>query len=305
MNTFRSKASIIFILICLGPGDVFAQLYQAGSEKGKSEFHWPKGKKMAISLTFDDARLSQADKGIPLLNRYDVKATFYISPNNVLKRQEAWKDAHETGHEIGNHTVGHPCSGNFEWSRENALEDYTLQEMRAELDSANEFIEKNLGIRPVSFAYPCGQTFVGRGEYTKSYVPLVASMFETGRDWLNEGPNDPAYCDMAKLTAMELDGKSFEEVKKLIVSARSKGHWLILAGHEMDEGGAQTSFLSTIEAICKYAADPANGIWIAPVHQIAAYIKEKRGGPPFTGDSGDIYKRMLLRAKQRQALMWR
>ena len=182
MNTFRSKASIIFILICLGTEGVFAQLYQAGSEQEKSEFHWPKGKKMAISLTFDDARLSQADKGIPLLNRYDVKATFYISPNNLLKRQEAWKDAHEIGHEIGNHTVGHPCSGNFEWSRENALEDYTLQEMRTELDSANEFIEKNHGIRPVSFAYPCGQTFVGRGEHTKSYVPLVASMFETGRD---------------------------------------------------------------------------------------------------------------------------
>ena len=279
MNTFRSKASIIFILICLGTEGVFAQLYQAGSEQEKSEFHWPKGKKMAISLTFDDARLSQADKGIPLLNRYDVKATFYISPNNLLKRQEAWKDAHEIGHEIGNHTVGHPCSGNFEWSRENALEDYTLQEMRTELDSANEFIEKNHGIRPVSFAYPCGQTFVGRGEHTKSYVPLVASMFETGRDWLNEGPNDPAYCDMAKLTAMELDGKSFEEVKKLIESARSKGYWLILAGHEMDEGGAQTSLLSTIEAICKYAADPANGIWIAPVHQIAAYIEEERVGP--------------------------
>ncbi|MGM0532437.1 MAG: hypothetical protein ACQER7_13915 [Bacteroidota bacterium] len=77
----------------------------------------------------------------------------------------------------------------------------------------------------------------------------------------------------------EKSGKSFEEVKKLIESARSKGQWLILVGHEMDEGGAQTSLLSTIEAICKYAADPANHIWIAPVHQIAAYIKDERDGP--------------------------
>ncbi len=272
---------MIFILLYLGSEDVFAQLYQTGAQQEKSEFQWPDNKKMAISLTFDDARLSQPDKGIPLLERYDVKATFYISPQNLTKRLEAWRVAVENGHEIGNHTVDHPCSGNFEWSRENALEDYTLQEMRAELDSANEFIEKNLGIRPVSFAYTCGQTFVGRGKNTRSYVPLVASMFETGRDWLNEGPNDPAYCDMAKLTAMELDGKSFEEVKKLIESARSKGKWLILAGHEMDDGGAQTSRLSTIEAICKYAMDPANGIWIAPVHQIASYVKEMRDKPQF------------------------
>ena len=304
MNTSSLNAAIIFLLISLGGENCFAQLYQTGSGDKKSGFQWPKGKEMALSLTFDDARLSQADKGIPLLNRYDVKATFYISPNNLLKRQEAWNDAVETGHEIGNHSVEHPCSGNFEWSRENALEDYTLQEMRAELDSANKFIEKTLGVRPVSFAYPCGQTFIGRGKNTKSYVPLVATMFETGRDWLNEGPNDPGYCDMAKLTAMELDGKSFEEVKKLIESARSKGQWLILAGHEMDDGGAQNSLLSTIEAICKYAGDPANGIWLAPVNQIASFVKEQRGEIPFTEEPGDTYIRLLPRAKQKQALMW-
>ncbi|MFW6103844.1 MAG: polysaccharide deacetylase family protein [Bacteroidota bacterium] len=303
MNTFRLKAAMIFILVYLGSEDVFAQLYPTGSEQNKSGFQWPKGKEMALSLTFDDARVSQVEKGIPLLNRYDVKATFYISPHNLLKKLEGWKKAVETGHEIGNHTVDHPCSGNFEWSRENALEDYTLHKMRAELDSANEFIEKKLGIRPVSFAYPCGQTFVGRGKKTKSYVPLVASMFETGRDWLNEVPNDPAYCDRAKLTAMELDGKSFEEVKKLIESARNKGQWLILAGHEMDEGGAQTSLLSTIEAICKYAGDPANGIWLAPVNQIASFVKEQRGETPFTGEPGDTYIRMLLRAQRKQAAM--
>ena len=48
-------------------------------------------------------------------------------------------------------------------------------------------------------------------------------MFETGRGWLDEGPNDPAFCDMAQLTGMELDGKSFEQILKLIEAAKSKG----------------------------------------------------------------------------------
>ena len=50
----------------------------------------------------------------------------------------------------------------------------------------------------------------------------------------------------------------------------------------MNESGNQTSLLSTIEAICVYASDPANGIWIDNVHNIASYIKEKRGEKPFT-----------------------
>jgi len=130
----------------------------------------------------------------------------------------AGKKVLDNGHEIGNHTIKHPCSGNFAWSRHKALEDYTLQEMAAELDSASKFIEKYLGVHPVSFAYPCGQTFVGRGKNTKSYVPVAAALFESGRGWLDEDANDPVYCDMSKLTGMELDGKSFDEIKQLIES---------------------------------------------------------------------------------------
>lgn len=231
---------------------------------------------MAISLTFDDARLTQPDKGIPLLDKYEVKATFYVSPASLIQRTDAWRKAVNNGHDIGNHSLRHPCSGNFTWSRYKALENYSLEEMSNELDSASKLIKNVLNIDPVSFAYPCGQTFVGRGLSLKSYIPLIASKFETGRLWLSEGPNDPAFCDMAQLTGMELDNKPFEQIKILIDDAKSKGHWLILAGHEMNEEGNQTSILSTIEAICQYAKDPANEIWIDNVHNIAKYIREKR-----------------------------
>ncbi len=274
-----------------------AQSYQAGPNQNVSGFQWPEGKKMGLSLTFDDARLSQADKGIPLLDKYNVKATFYLSPDNMMQRLETWKKAVSNGHEIGNHSLVHPCTGNFDWSRNKALEDYTLQQMSMELDSANKLLKEVLGIRPVSFAFPCGQTFVGRGMMTKSYVPLISSMFETGRGWLGEGPNDPAFCDMAQITGMELDGKSFDQIKKLIESAKSSGQWLVLAGHEMNEGGNQTSLLATIEAICQYASDPANGIWLDNVHNIAAYIKEKREEKPFT--ETPVYKNSFYPVKQR------
>jgi hypothetical protein len=259
-----------------------AQSYQTAPDVMKSSFQWPEGKMMALSLTFDDARLSQIDKGIPLLDQYNIKATFYVSPDNMMQRLEGWKKALLNGHEIGNHSLRHPCTGNFDWSRDKALEDYTPEIMRRELDSAGMLIKKTLGIYPVSFAYPCGQTFTGRGADTKSYVPVVALLFETGRGWLDEGPNNPFFCDMSQLTGMELDGKSFVDIKKLIEDSKSKGAWLILAGHEMNDSGNQTSMLTTIEDICRYASDPSNGIWIDNVHNIASYIKEKRGERPIS-----------------------
>ena len=275
-KTYRMIAAII-IFFWLPLNVSFAQIYSDNADPDKSDFAWPEGIKMALSLTFDDARLTQADKGIPLLDKYGVKATFYISPASMMKRLDIWKDAVSNGHDIGNHSLYHPCSGNFPWARDRALENYTLDEMRAELDSANKLIEKLLGIQAVSFAYPCGQKFVGRGLNARSYIPVVASLFETGRGWLDEGPNDPAFCDIAQLTGMELDGKSFEQILRLIDGAKSRGQWLILAGHEMAEEGHQTSYLETIEAICKYASDPANGIWIDNVHNIASFIIDQRG----------------------------
>ena len=80
---------------------ISAQSYETNATKVKSDFPWPEGKKMALSLTFDDARLTQVDKGIPLLDKYGVKATFYISPGSMMKRLDSWKKAVNNGHDIG------------------------------------------------------------------------------------------------------------------------------------------------------------------------------------------------------------
>jgi peptidoglycan/xylan/chitin deacetylase (PgdA/CDA1 family) len=242
--------------------------YDAGSTAGK-KFPWPAGKRCAVSLTFDDARLSQIDKGIPLLNEYGVKATFYISPEGLDERLDGWRQAVTAGHEIGNHSMTHPCTGNYAFSRDNALEDYDLSRIARDIDRANEFIKNKLDVEAHSFAYPCGQKYVGRGNKVKSYVPLVAERFLSGRGWLGEDLNDPWYCDFSQILGMESDGKSFTELKALIDKAAAQGRWLILAGHEMNNGGRQTTRLSTLDALCRYVTDPANGIWIDTVEHIA------------------------------------
>ena len=236
------------------------------------QFTWPDGASAAVSLTFDDARYSQVELGTALLERFDAKATFYVVPGAVEDRLAGWQAAVAAGHEIGNHSLMHPCSGNFLWAREKALETYSLFDMRLELEEANARLFKLLGVTPVSFAYPCGQTFVGRGKQTKSYVPVVADLFKSGRGWLDEAASDPSYVDLAQLTGVEMDGKTFEEVLVLLNQAKADGLWLVLSGHEMDSGGRQTTRLEMLEKLIPYLQDPANGYWLGTVGEVTDYV---------------------------------
>ena len=82
---------LITIAFCFVINTISAQSNQTNANQVKSDFPWPEGKKMAISLSFDDSRLTQVDKGIPLLDKYGVKATFYISPRSMMNRLDGWK----------------------------------------------------------------------------------------------------------------------------------------------------------------------------------------------------------------------
>jgi len=274
-----STACCCVIVLSTSCSRVSPQVSDLPVLENRKDFRWPQGKRAAISLTFDDARHTQITNGIPLLDEYGVKATFYVSLNRLEQDADAWKAAAANGHEIGNHTLTHPCSGNFTFINDDrALEAYTLDRMSAEIVESNAAIERLLDVSPVSFAYPCGQKYVGRGRNLKSYVPLVAEHFLSGRGWMDEWANDPAYCDMAQLMAMEVDGKSFEQIKELIDRRLADGGWLVLAGHEISDQGRQTTQMATLRALCEYAQDPANGLWLDTVEAVTRHIQKQRTG---------------------------
>lgn len=268
MNTKFCKTVLLLLLIPAVPTPLFAQT--------TTTFNWPGGKQAAISLSFDDARSSQVKAGTALLDSLHVKATFYVVPSAVEGSLEGWKKAVASGHEIGNHSLYHPCSGNFEWSRNHALENYTIDSMRNELTTANMRIQELLNVKPTVFAYPCGQKFIGRGINTRSYVPLIAEMFISGRGYMEETPNDPSFTDFAQITGIEMDGKDFEQLLPLIEEAKKKGQWIVLAGHEMADAGVQTTRLSMLRKLLAYVKEPANKIWIAPVGIVATYIGQQK-----------------------------
>jgi peptidoglycan/xylan/chitin deacetylase (PgdA/CDA1 family) len=241
-----------------------------------SPVRWPGGARMALSLSFDDGRESQVTAGLPVFARHDAKATFFVVPSAVERRLDGWKQAVAAGHEIGNHSLTHSCSGNFPFARQKALEDHSLSRMREELVEANRQITALLGVTARTFAYPCGQTFVGRGRDTQSYVPVIADLFLAGRGWLDEAANDPAFVDLAQTLGVEMDGKDFAQLRPHLDTARTRGAWLVLAGHDIGPDGNQTTRVAMLDELLAYAKDPANGIWLATVAEAADHITRHR-----------------------------
>ena len=239
-------------------------------------FQWPQGKRAAVSLSFDDARPTQVDAGIPILDRHGVRATFYLSPQNIEQRQDAWRRAAAHGHEMGNHTMTHPCTGNFSWSRANALEERTLAEIEAEMMEANNVIRDLVGVQPHSFAYPCGQKYVGRGEALQSYVPVVARHFVAGRGFRDETVNNPSFVDLAQTMGVDSDDQEFKKLKKWVDRAVEENAWLAFASHDVGVFPRQAMQIEVLDALCRYCADPDNGIWIDTVATIGGYIQQQR-----------------------------
>jgi peptidoglycan/xylan/chitin deacetylase (PgdA/CDA1 family) len=242
-----------------------------------SGFRWPQQTRAAVSLSWDDARASQLDVGMPILNQSAVRATFYLNPSAVIPRAEAWRKAVLCGHEMGNHSRHHPCSGNHVFSREHALEDYTLAQMSDELRACNDDIERLTGARPQTFAYPCGQTFVGRALEVQSYVPVVAGQFLAGRAYENGQPNDPGFCDLAQLNARRLDGLSFAAARVLIDEALEQGSWLIFAGHDIGRGvRPQTTDQGELRQLCRHLVELRSVLWVDTLEAVASYVLRSR-----------------------------
>lgn len=237
-------------------------------------FAWPSGKRCAVSLSFDDARVSQLDHGIPILDEFDIRATFYVCIQPLRDAHERWRKAAASGHEIGNHTINHPCSANYHWCKVH-LEEYTLERIEREMDEAQTAIERAVGVTPTTFAYPCGDTFVGRGEQTQSYVPLASRRFLASRGFREATTNKPDLCDLAHVAGVDSDRYPFETLKTWIDRAVDRGAWLCFVSHDVSPTLEQGIKPDTLRQVCEYLREKRD-IWIDTVANVAKHIAASR-----------------------------
>jgi peptidoglycan/xylan/chitin deacetylase (PgdA/CDA1 family) len=71
----------------------------------QTAFAWPKGKRAAIVLTYDDAMPSQLAVAIPQLDAAGLKGTFFLDADSLTPAEILrWRGAARRGHELGNHS---------------------------------------------------------------------------------------------------------------------------------------------------------------------------------------------------------
>ncbi len=247
---------------------------------------WPGRRQGAVSLTFDDGAASQLELAVPMLNELALRGTFYLNPKEGFEGKLApWKDVAAAGHELGNHTVSHPCAANNVAAaagharrgrgenRRRTLEEMTLDEMEADIVEASRRIRALVPEQgAISFAYPCYQSFVGRGVSRQSYVPLVARHCIAGRG-VGEKPvaNDPVYCDLAYVWGWRCERMRGAELVGLAESAVADGRWAVLVFHGIHEGHLPIGERDLAE-LCSYLARQRERVWTAPVARVAEQL---------------------------------
>ncbi len=123
--------------------------------------------KIAI-ITFDDGWKSQYEIAKPILDKYNFKATFYLTCDDVGKEGRlSWqeiKQLQNEGHEIGSHTVNHVN-----------LDEIPSDEQEYEIVESKKCLE-NQGIAVHSFAYPFNS-----GDENNDVLDVVSKHYKFAR----------------------------------------------------------------------------------------------------------------------------
>lgn len=235
---------------------------------------WPPGRLCAVSLTYDDGLDSQILNAAFDLNQAGLKGTFFPTGSSpmVLANPAPWKALAAQGHELGSHTMIHPCSKSMAFVKKgNALEDYDDARMSKELDDSIAFLQ-GLGFRhPRSFAYPCGATQIGEGGKKHSYTPLVSARFRFVRG-VGNLLADPATVDLGNTPGWDGSSVNIQGWKAVIERAKSQGAWLIIMFHGVG-GDYLKADESDHQELLKLLKKEQASVWTVPFGQAAAAVE--------------------------------
>ncbi|HMO62554.1 MAG TPA: polysaccharide deacetylase family protein [Ferruginibacter sp.] len=229
-----------------------------------------KHKKCAVVLTYDDAIPQQLYHAIPVLDSLQLKATFYLTAFAVKNRINDWRLVAEKGHELGNHTLFHPCIGGIgrEWlNPDYNLNAYTASRLMDEIRMTNVFLEALDGKTKRTFAYTCGDTKVK----DSSFVQLLKNDFVAARAVRNQLVHiDEA--DLYNIACYVVNGETAAQMEEWVRQAMEKKALLVILFHGVGGGNGLDVSISEHSKFLHFLKKRQDEIWIAPMIDVAEYI---------------------------------
>ncbi|MDF7819947.1 polysaccharide deacetylase family protein [Runella sp. MFBS21] len=225
-------------------------------------------------LTYDDALNVHLDYAIPQLDSLSLKGTFYIAGAfpGFKNRMNDWKKAANRGHELGNHTLFHPCDAslpNRTWvNPENDLSKYTLKRITDEIRLTNTLLESVDGKKQRTFAFTCGDTKVG------------------GVEFMNELKNDlsGARAVRARMQKIEeinpydfdsymINGQTGQQLIELVKQAVNEGKLLVFLFHGVGGEHSLDVSLTAHRALLRYLKENEKDIYIDTILGVTEHVK--------------------------------
>lgn len=257
------KRTAIGIIYFLFIADVSAQSIQPWN-----------GKKTAVVITYDDAINQHLDNAIPVLDSLGLKATFYVTAfsTSMQTRLNDWKKLAAHGHELGNHTLYHPCNGGpgREWVRpEYDLTKYSVQRMVDETRMTNLFLQALDGKTKRTFAFTCGEMKIGDSSFIhpmqKDFVAARAVRHQMHK--INE-------VDLYNVDCYMVNGETAEQMIGWVRKAVESNSLLVILFHGVGGGNALDVSLPDHHRFLSYLKQNEKDIWIAPMIDVAEHIRQ-------------------------------
>ncbi len=239
---------------------------------------WPGDRTAAISLTFDDAMQTQIENAGPVLDKHNLRGTFFVitgSSGTWLQRADDWRRLASQGNEIASHTVTHPC---LLPEIEPHSQDYSPEMMHKELrDSARDIMARLGTERGLTFAYACGNMSFGpplaQARNQALYIDDVAESYFAARGYGGGGSVAPEELNILTVPDLGLTaGRDFPGLLAMMDPAVRQHQWGIFAFHGV---GGEWLSVSTqaLDELASYLQRHAE-IWTAPFGDVIRYIQE-------------------------------
>lgn len=225
----------------------------------------------AVSMTLDDGLRNQDEFAVPLLNKYGIKATFYVIPgltpetnDEAAKKKPgdhggmSWlrlKELAAQGHEIANHTWTHLPLTKIKDGQRVDMEPTLLD---AQIGKAYEAIKGHIGVAPFTFATPGNATSDGVRAAGHKYHPVLRERCERFGAW------PPTSKDF---TAAQANAMVDRYLKK--------GDALVWMMHAVTEGYNAFSGPDVLEDHLMYLRSKDDVLWIDTFAHVSRYTLER------------------------------
>ena len=118
-----------------------------------------KGEKV-MYLTFDCGyENGYTDQMLDVLKKHDAKGCFFVTMTYIRDNPDIVKRMKEEGHQVGNHTVHHPC-----------MPEKSVEEQKSELKECSDFMRNETGYEMDMYFRPPS------GEYSEQVLQLAKDM---------------------------------------------------------------------------------------------------------------------------------